>query len=130
MVLPQPLTRFDYYNDLAVVAFPSLEGESLLQTMKVTSGTGTIDLKKITGEDPEGVIVHPAEGSTSAWLQFEFDKPYEARTLTFFIAAENAGIKQPELKDFSERTSVVLHASDDGIEFRVITNINTGVEGV
>jgi len=128
ITLPKPLTRFNYYNDLAVLAFPSLVGEELLQTLKPTSNNGVVDIKQVTGEDPQGVIVYPAEDGQSAWLQFEFKEPYEARSITFFIETANTGIKQPELRDFGERTSVLLGASDDGTQFRSVTAINTGLE--
>lgn len=125
--LPKPANRLNYYRDIAVIAFPSLEGEYLLQTVRASSRSGPVDTKLLTGKDPKGVIIEPAQGEI-AWLQFEFAQPYEARLITFFISAvaTEATIAKP--LDFGERTSILLQASDDGIQFRTVTPINTGLE--
>ena len=38
--LPKPANRLNYYRDIAVIAFPSLEGEDLLQSVKLSSRSG------------------------------------------------------------------------------------------
>ncbi len=128
-ILSKPPNRLNYYNDLVVLAFPSLEGEAALQTVKGSTGNGPVDSKQITGESPEAIVVRPANDHELAYLQFEFSGPYTARTISFFIGAvatENTINLHPE---FSERTSVKLEASDDGIQFNLVTQINTGLEG-
>jgi hypothetical protein len=68
--LPQPFTKLDYYRDVCVVAFPSLPGEASLESLlsKATTGNGTVNIKGLTGEDPKGVTIHPAEGKvTNLW---------------------------------------------------------------
>ena len=37
MVLPKPATRLNYYHDIAAIAFPSMNGEELLQTIRLDS---------------------------------------------------------------------------------------------
>jgi len=64
--LPKPLNRFNYYNDLVVLAFPSLEGEALLQTVKVRSGGDAVDVRKVTGEDAQGVLATVDERNQTA----------------------------------------------------------------
>src|SRR5688572_23950402 len=117
--LPKPPFRLNYYHDIAVLAFPSLEGEDQLQTIKLSSSSASLDEKGITIMDQQGITVHPAGDNKPAWLQFEFREPYEAKLITFFISA----IKTPETIDkpleFGERTSIVLEASDDGNDFRL-----------
>ncbi|HEX5155250.1 MAG TPA: glycosyl hydrolase [Parafilimonas sp.] len=125
--LPKPANRLNFYRDIAVMAFPSLEGEYLLQTVKLSSRSGPVDTKLLTGKDPKGVIVEPAQGE-NAWLQFEFAQPYEAKLLTFFIAAIATETTVTKPLDFGERTSILLEASDDGVQFRTVTPINTGLE--
>jgi hypothetical protein len=125
--LPKPANRLNYYRDIAVIAFPSLEGEDLLQTVKVAERSGPVDTKLLTGKDPKGVIVEPAQNE-NAWLQFEFAQPYEASLITFYISAIATESTQAKPLDFGERTSILLEASDDGIQFRTITPINTGLE--
>lgn len=125
--LPKPANRLNYYKDIAVVAFPSLEGEDLLQTVKPSSRSGPVDITLLTGKDPKGVVVEPAPGE-GAWLQFEFAQPYEARLITFFISAGAPNAAPTKPVEFGEATSILLETSDDGIQYRSITRINTGAE--
>ena len=80
---------------------------------------GPVDEKNLTGKDQQGIDVFPAEDSKPAWLRFEFSEPYEARQITFYIAAV---AKEPTISgpiEFGERTSVALEASDDGNQYRI-----------
>ncbi|MDB5250785.1 MAG: glycoside hydrolase family protein [Segetibacter sp.] len=126
--LSKPPSRLNYYRDVAVLAFPSLAGEHLLQTISITSSSGKIDIKQLNGEEQQGVIVQPSLDDPSAWLRFEFDEPYEARGITFYISTISTDAKARKPLEVGERTSVMLQASDDGIHFRLITEINTGLE--
>ncbi len=128
MALPKPPTRLNYYHDIATLAFPSMEGEELLAEIRLSSSSGSIEEKNIAAEAEQGIAVYPPEDGKPAWLQFEFDSPYEARQITFYIAAakKEQAISGP--LEFGERTSVALEASDDGKNFRVVTHINTGLE--
>ncbi|MEP6845128.1 MAG: glycosyl hydrolase, partial [Panacibacter sp.] len=103
--------------------------QKLTYSWKGSSGNGPVNSKQLTGEDTEGVVVKPSPEGQQAWLQFEFEKPYEAKSIRFFIAAINTGSENNLLPEFSERTHITLEASDDGIQFRLITLINTGLEG-
>ena len=125
--LAKPANRLNFYRDIAVIAFPSLEGEDLLQTVKPSSRSGPVDRTLLTGKDPKGVIVEPAQGE-NAWLQFEFAQPYEASLIVFFIAAIATDTTTTKPLDFGEPTSILLEASDDGITFRPVTRINTGFD--
>lgn len=125
--LPKPANRLNYYQDIAVIAYPSLDGEELLQTVKASSRTGPVDTAMLTGKDPQGVIVEPAQNE-NAWLQFQFAQAYEARLISFFISAIATDTTINKPIDFGEPTSIVLEASDDGIQFRTVVRINTGLE--
>src|SRR5829696_1034666 len=131
LALSKPAYRLNYYRDIAVLAFPSLQQEELMQSVKITSSSGEIDEENLQSKNA-GIIVKPQEKDKSAWLQFEFDEPYEARLITFFISAiaapasNQTSVSKP--LEYGERTSVTLEASDDGIQFRLVTQINTGVE--
>jgi len=128
ITLPRPISRLDYYKDIVVLAFPSLAGEAALQTITASSSKGPIDIKQLTGEDPEGAIVQPKEKNLPAYLQFEFNEPYEARSLTFLISSIPESTSTDQV-DLAKRTSVLLEASDDGIRFHPVTFINTGPQG-
>src|SRR5688572_3982839 len=128
MVLPKPPNRLNYYHDIATLAFPSMDGEELLQTIRLDSSAGPVAEKNLADKDQQGISVYPGEVGKTAWLQFEFSQPYEARQITFYIAAvaKESSISGPI--EFGERTSIALEASDDGNQYRLITNINTGLE--
>jgi len=128
MVLAKPPTRLNYYHDIATLAFPSMDGEELLQSIRLDSSGGSVDEKNLTGKDQQGVAVYPPADGKPAWLQFAFSKPYEARQITFYIAAiaKESTLSGPI--ELGERTSVALEVSDDGNQFRLLTAINTGLE--
>ncbi len=126
--LPKPPNRLDYYNDLAVLAFPSLEGEELLQSVRLSSSSKQSEIEKIKDKDEEGVVVYPSGEKNSGWLQFEFEKPYQASLITFFISAIPNKPLSDKPPEFSERTSVLLESSDDGVSFQTVTKINSGLE--
>src|SRR5215207_9469510 len=82
--LPKPPHRLGHYRDIAVIAFPSLEQEKLLQTVKI-SAVGSINIDN-TANKNEGITVQAAKGKKAS-LQLEFPEPYEARLINFFITA-------------------------------------------
>lgn len=126
--LPKPFNKLNYYRDVVVLAFPSLKGEALLQNFIATSNNGFINSEQLTGEDAKGVIVKPSNIDETGWLQIEFNKPFEARSVTFLISANTENEKTFATENLSERSSVDLECSDDGIQFKKITTINTGTE--
>ena len=127
IALSKPAHRFNHYRDIAVVAFPSLEGEELLQSVQLSSSNEKQpDKKLMTGTDPAGIVVRPVDGK--AWLQFEFEQPYEARLLTFFISTQGIGSSQTIPVEFGQSTSIMIQASDDGSSFRDVVRINTGLD--
>jgi hypothetical protein len=129
LYLPKPPSRLDYYRDIAVIAFPSLEREDLLQYVRISSSNREFHNDVLSGKHQEqGMVVHSPGKNQSAWLQFEFAEPYEVKQLTFFISAipTEASVTIP--LEFGERTSISLEVSDDGVKFRQVTPINTGLE--
>ncbi|HET7896435.1 MAG TPA: glycosyl hydrolase, partial [Flavisolibacter sp.] len=122
--LPVPFHKLNYYRDVAVLAFPSQEGEIDLQTYTARSGTGPVNKEAISGEDPAGVMVHPANETGDAWLLFEFAKASEVRFLTFLISAVPGATPQA----LNVRSSILLEASDNGVDFTTVATISTGLE--
>ena len=117
--LAQPLKRLNHYKDIVTLAYPSLPGEVALYKIAktITTNKGTVDYKKITGENSEGVTVEPIESGdqkSSAFVQFEFTEPYEARCITFLTSASG------------QQGPILLNVSDDGKTFKEITSITTG----
>ncbi|MFD3003758.1 glycosyl hydrolase [Pontibacter toksunensis] len=125
MTLPKPFTNLEHYRDVAVVAYPSLQGEEPLQNLvkSITSSSGSVALRQLTGEEPQGVTVAPGAGSGPAYLQFEFREPYEARSLTFVGSPVGAGGWGGGQGD-----NLILEASDDGEQFRKVSDITSAAE--
>ena len=126
VALPQPAQRFNWYKDISVIAFPSLQGEEQLATVKISTSKGPVEKEKLSAN--EGVIVYPKEHKGNAWLQFEFEEPYEANMITFFISMIPVEGEASKPLDFGERTSIMMEASDDGVQFRKVVTINTGLD--
>lgn len=122
--LPKPNSKLNYYKDIAVLAFPSLKEEKLMKSVKAYTNSGPQDTALLS--NGKGIITQPVRNE-KAWLQFKFTQPFEVRMVTFFVAAipGQQTDKQPET---GERTHVTLEASQDGINFREVAKINTGVE--
>ena len=126
LALPQPAQRFNVYQDVAVIAFPSMQGEKQLHTVKISTSKGIIEKEKLSGD--EGLIAYSTGDNSNAWLQFEFEEEYEANMISFFISMIPVeGVASKPL-DFGERTSVTLEASDDGLQFQKVVTINTGLD--
>lgn len=125
--LPKPFHKLNYYRDVVVLAFPSLQGEAALQSFRVSASGGPASRQMATGEDPTGLLLQPLE-TKDAWVQFDMEQPYEARSLSFIIASLEKGPADAEMTYLGNRTSVVLEASDDGQNFRTVETINTGTE--
>jgi hypothetical protein len=119
--LPKPFTNLGYYQDIAVLAFPSLQGENSLQDLlkRATTNRGKISISQLTAEDPEGVQIDPAD-EQSGYLLFEFKEPYEARSLTFQGSPVGGG-------GFGggQAPALILEASDNGKEFRQVKAIGS-----
>jgi hypothetical protein len=110
--LPQPLRRLDHYRDIAILACSTLPGEKQLSSIvrEVRTNLGQVDLKSITGENPEMVKV-----AKDGYLQFEFRQPQTIQQVSFITAAYD-----------DQRGPIVLMASDDGTTFDTVATFSTG----
>ncbi|MDR8391167.1 hypothetical protein NC796_08465 [Aliifodinibius sp. S!AR15-10] len=108
--LPQPETNEGYYRDIKVYAYPSLPGAA--ENSFARQPTVTTSL-----EDPEtDPQVLAEEGSDEGfecddpcWIQFEFDEPFTARSLTMHTGGDNY-----------QSNRLRIQVSDDGKNFRSI----------
>ena len=107
--LPQPATRADFYRDIAVIAYPALDGEMADAAIpaRLTSSDPTLDLSRLTdGNDETTAAIAVPEGQTG-WVQFSYPEPVTIKQL------QVANIRWRDVE-------VDLQASDDGIVFRKI----------
>lgn len=109
--LAQPETYEGYYKDIAVYAYPSLEGTGRnTRTLIPTVSTST-------GADASGLI--KADNATTfgsnepCWIQYEFEKPFTTRTITVKTKGNNYQAHRLEVQ-----------VSNDGKAFRSIGRLN------
>ncbi|HWJ89733.1 MAG TPA: glycosyl hydrolase, partial [Flavisolibacter sp.] len=119
--MPKPFHKLNYYRDVALLAFPCLAGEEQYNDLRVLVNGTEVDKKLLTGEEGEGLAITPRQnGGGRLDLQFKF--PFAARSVTFLVSSLQEGMID------GRRTSVLLEASDDGMEFQAVATINTGSE--
>ena len=99
--LPQPSTRHNFYRDIAVVAYPSLETELIDAKAKpiITSSNSKFDVKLATDKQSETFADLKAKG----WVQYDFGKPETIRSMSVFIN--------------QRKGKITLLKSDDGKNF-------------
>jgi hypothetical protein len=120
-VLPQPPTKFDCYRDIAVLAFPVPAAEAV--TMQSAGVKVTTSAKKgegaklVDGKASSALAFAPPTAKNSQFVQFEFAKPFAARTLVITPAGGMRGLHGK------------LEVSDDGQKFRAVENISIGRGG-
>ena len=83
--LSQPPTKLDYYQDVAVIAFPS-NTEQVLPAPKISSSLPIADLDKII-EYGVNTKVRIGPNSNHVMVEFDYGKPVNARSLTYAIRA-------------------------------------------
>lgn len=127
VTLPKPLSKLNYYRDVAVMAFPSLPGEAPLSSLvsKVTSigTTEPIATDQLAGSP--GIAIQPAAGSQSAALLLEFNQPYEAQSIAF-LSKPMGRAPSGGGGGFGPGPQLTLEASDNGSDFRKVTAISAG----
>ena len=110
--LPQPLTKLDFYRDIAVLAFPVPADENVRMKdfSPVASASGSEQPgSKLTDGNSKTFINLPApKRGQPQFAQLEFQKPFSARTVKIV-----GGAGMPEC-------SGEILISDDGKNFRAI----------
>ena len=92
--LPQPPTLIDYYRDVAVLAFPTLEGDhGNLAPLKpnVTADTGELDGAQIVDGDMTTAAGLQSPQNRVNYLNLTFPEPLTARAVTIAIPEESMG---------------------------------------
>ena len=118
MDLPRPRNiRQHYYRDIAVYAFPSLEGTGLgsasLHPVATTNAKGQ-DARILL--DPENTRNFYSKGP--CWIQYDFKAPFTCRTID--ITTKGVSFQAKRLK---------VLVSDDGRNFRFLTRLRPARSG-
>ncbi|GAB3954252.1 hypothetical protein GCM10028805_39370 [Spirosoma harenae] len=124
--VPQPLSRLNYYRDIAVLAYPSLPGETALSSsvdkITVNGNDESISIERLAGA--EGVIVQPTAEGQPTTLLLAFKEPYEARSIAFL--SKPVGKSSSGGGGFGGGPQLTLEVSDDGVQFRKVSTASAG----
>jgi hypothetical protein len=108
--LPQPPTKEGYYRDIAVFAFPSLDGAG--RTTRTTTPVVTTSQAGVGA----GFLTDPTGEETfrcrqDCWIQYAFHEPFTCRSITVHTPGNHRTYHASRLR---------LEVSDDGERFRPI----------
>jgi hypothetical protein len=103
--LAEPPKLEDYYEDVAVLAFPTSASWYAADTPTVTANNGEAQY-----------LAHPGNKESfktdeKAWIQFKYVKPFTCRTVVIHAVSNY------------QAQRLLLQASDDGVTFRDITRL-------
>jgi len=109
--LPQPTTRKDYYEDIAVLAYPSLKSEiaDFKNPPKITASDENFDIKFASDNRLDETTRIEKQGDKSPWIQFEYKQPHEIRSV-FMVFNDRNG-------------EAVLQVSNDGKNFTTVRDL-------
>ena len=104
--LAQPTTRENCYRDIAVLAWPAVEGAGVTSTQLKPKAT-----TNIPGLDPQVLVegaAKPLSLSAEGWIQYEFAEPFTCRSIRM----------SPDQRAAFQLHRVEVLVSDDGKTFR------------
>jgi hypothetical protein len=135
--LPEPKNKYNFYRDVAVLAFPAQQGagkSSFSEPVKITSSISGLDTKKLFNPDSTSTF-RIARNDKGVFINLEFSKDFEARSITYKMqprgkAASSAtnvpgppgeifvGTGYHVLPDFGQ-----LEVSSDGIHYEKVCDL-------
>ncbi len=86
-VLPQPPTKLGFYQDVAVLAFPSRAGDEPHEAPPVLTSTPEVhDLPHIFDQPARGgVAIAPGPAGQPVLIQMDYGHPFTARSLSYSV---------------------------------------------
>ena len=115
--LPQPESYENYYRDIAVYAYPTLDGTGISTDNvipKITTSVTDVDAQFLAD-----INTKQSFGSVEpCWIQYEFENPFTLRTLQI----------QPSGRNFQSQRFTIEY-SNDGINFQKITQLESPRQG-
>jgi hypothetical protein len=108
-----------YAQDWLVVAVPAEQVPAALQPQSVTTCTPAGDSRCLLDGGFAGTLALPRDpdGPSTAWLEQLFDEPVQ-------VGAVTVGLPGPSGFAAAPPPSAVLEASDDGVTYRVVANVD------
>lgn len=83
--LPEPKNKYNFYKDIAVLAFPAQKGAgktSFSEPVKITSTISGLDTKKMFNPDSLSTT-KIARNDKGVYINLEFQEEFEARSITY-----------------------------------------------
>ncbi|WP_016957749.1 glycosyl hydrolase [Catenovulum agarivorans] len=110
--LAQPATMLDYYQDIAVIAYPSLATEITDFTVKpkITSSDANFDAHIVQNNILTDYSSVTPNNEQPGWLQFSYEQPYTLRLIDMLLHSGRG-------------LNVSLHISDDGKNFKQVDSL-------
>ncbi|MGJ8691815.1 MAG: glycosyl hydrolase [Thalassotalea sp.] len=104
--LREPTSLKNYYRDVAVLAYPSMDTElwDAQQKPTITASDEKFDIKVVSDHDITGYSTINAKSNDPVWLQFAYDKPTTVRFANLKLR-------------FGKKLKYSFHTSDDGVTF-------------
>ena len=122
---PEDVKPFDFYKDVAVVAYKLPAADVSLKDLNavVTSSGGNFNLSQLTDGDLGATNLLPRDTVKGfAWIQFAFAQPQTIKAVTM-VGGGNPGIFG---FGADSRDSRKLESSSDGINFKTVCTIPPG----
>ena len=137
--LEQPMNKYGYSKDVAVLAFPARKGigvNSLNNKPTITSNESEIDLVKLV--DPKATdwaIIPKPRDQKAVYINFTFDEPFEARSITYEVRPRGlattsaTNVPAPPQETFVGTGYRILpdlgqlEVSDDGVHYRKVCDL-------
>ena len=114
--LPQPAAVAGYYKDIAVLAFPSPEGEGIAMASSIlkvtTSAPKAVVSRMIDGNPATSTTLPKPTRAKPQWVQFEFVKPFAASRLSLSVALAR-----------NQYATCQVQVSADGRAFKTIQTV-------
>jgi alpha-L-rhamnosidase len=119
-LLPQPKTTQGYYNDIAVVAFPTPAGEGKRMmdcSPKFTYGPGRkeFDYSKLMDGNPGTVTLVPRPPDGQLYVNIDFPEPFTAQAVSVAIDTWSSG---------EGHIGGAVQVSSDGKNYHTIRELN------
>lgn len=117
LILDQPTTRENYYEDIAVFAYPSLSSEidDIENVPVITASHPSLNLNLVTDGKCDRESTLETNGEKLPWIQFSYTEPKTVRSTKLVFTDRHA--------------TVILQTSDDGKVFndvRELFKVRTG----
>ncbi len=109
--LPQPVTLQNYYNDIAVFAYPALPGAGMNSWKNRPTVTNSMTDQKVqylADPDNEQLFTSTQPG----WIQFSFDAPLTCRSIQIKTGWNNY-----------QSNRLIIETSNDGVQFKRHTRL-------